>query len=80
MAPAAAAPFLASALPALSVAARAGPGAAAGPCSAAAAGGRGPEPPYEQQTLQPSDLSAAAPVVGTKAKVCLFEHGLEVFL
>lgn len=57
--------------PALSAAARVGPGAAVSPCSAAAADGHGPEPPYEQPTLLPSDLSAAAPVEGTMDKVFL---------
>lgn len=57
--------------PALSAAVQAVPGAAASPCSAAAAGGHGPEPPYEQQSLLPSDPSAAAPGEETKGKVCL---------
>lgn len=63
--------FLGSKLPALSAAAQAEPGAAASPCFGAAAGGHGPEPPYEQQSLLPSDPSIAAPAVGTKSKVCL---------
>lgn len=63
--------FLGIGPPALSAAARAGPGAAVSPCSAEAAGGHGPEPPYEQPSLLPSDLSAAAPVVETKDKVFL---------
>lgn len=64
--------FLGSGPPALSAAERAVPGAAASPCSAAAAGGHGPEPPCEQQSLLPSDPSTAAPGVETKGKVCLF--------
>lgn len=65
--------FLGSGPPVLLAAARAGPGAAASPCSAAAAGGHGPEPPYGQQSLLPSDPSTAAPVAETKGKVCLLE-------
>lgn len=63
--------FLGSGPLTLSAAARADPGAAVSPCSAATAGGHGPEPPYEQPSLLPSDLSAAAPVVETKGKVCV---------
>lgn len=66
--------FLGNGLPALSAAAQVGPGAAASPCSAAAAGGHGPEPPYELQSPLPSDPSAAAPGVETKGRgvsVCL---------
>lgn len=55
--------FLEREPPALSAAAQAGPGAVASPCSAAAAGGRGPEPPYGQRSLLPSDPLTTAPEV-----------------
>lgn len=57
---------LGSGPPALSAAEQAMPSAGASPCFAAAAGGRGPEPPYGRHSPLPSDPSAAAPDVETQ--------------
>lgn len=62
---------LGSGPPALSAAEQAMPSAGASPCSAAAAGGHGPEPPCGRWSLLPSDPSAAAPDVETQGIECV---------